>query len=170
MMKLRSKILAGMSLVAVAGTVAATGLTSASASSAAGAGRSGFEFFQLMKTVPDPAPGSIIATGLFTAGGVDHPGSKVDSVVFPDGTFKIAHSPGTGTPRFNPKTCLSVFVFNGTYRLGHGTGAYAGISGHGIYRLNILAVGARNSAGQCSNNLPPVAYQQIIRAQGPVRL
>jgi hypothetical protein len=106
--------------------------------------------------------------GVFTAGGVDHPGNKVDTAVFSDGTFKIAHSNGTGTPRFNPKTCLFALALNGTYQVGHGTGAYAGISGHGIYRLNITAVAARNSAGKCSNNF--AAYQQIIKAQGPLSL
>ena len=30
----------------------------------------------------------VIATGVFTAGGVDHMGSKVDTLVFPAGTFK----------------------------------------------------------------------------------
>ena len=169
MMKLRSKILGAISTVAVAGALAATGLTAASA--AAGAGNSGTEFFQLVNaTVANNAPSSIIARGVFTAGGVDHPGNKVDTVVFPNGTFKIAHSNGTGTPRFNAKTCLSTIVLNGTYRLSGGTGAYAGISGHGIYRLNILIVGARNAAGKCSNKLPPTAFQQIIRAQGPVSL
>ncbi len=171
MMKLRSKILAGVSVVAVAGAVAATGLTVASASQGAGAASSGFEHFQLMNaTVANNAPSSIIARGVFTAGGVDHPGNKVDTVVFPNGTFKIAHSGGTGTPRFNPQTCLSTITLNGTYRLSGGTGAYAGISGHGIYRLNILIVAARNSAGKCSNKLPPTAFQQIIKAQGPVSL
>jgi hypothetical protein len=171
MMKLRSKILAGVGVVAVAGAVAAAGLTSASASLAAGTASSGFEYFQLVNaTVANNAPSSIIARGVFTAGGVDHPGNKVDTVVFPDGTFKIAHSNGTGTPQFNPRTCLGVFTLNGTYRLSGGTGAYAGISGHGIYRLNIMEVAARNSAGKCSNKLPPTAFQQIIRAQGPVRL
>ena len=169
MKKFRSKILGAISAVAVAGALAATGLTAASA--AAGAGSPGFEYFQLVTTsAANNAPLSIIATGVFTAGGVNHPGNRVDTAVFPNGTFKIAHSNGTGTPRFNAKTCLTTIVLNGTYRLSGGTGAYAGISGHGIYRLNILIVGARNSAGKCSNKLPPTAFQQIIRAQGPVRL
>src|SRR5215470_7100750 len=149
-------------MVAVAGAQAATGLTAASA--AAGAGSPAFEHFQLVTTsTANNAPESIIARGAFTAGGVNHPGNKVDTAVFPNGTFKIAHSNGTGTPRFNPRTCLGVIVLNGTYRLSGGTGAYAGISGHGIYRLNITFVGARNSVSQCSNKLPPVAFQQIIR-------
>src|SRR5436190_13871720 len=67
MMKLRSKILAGVGVVAVAGAVAATGLTVASAQAA---GSSGTEFFQLVNTNPaDNAPSSIIARGVFTAGG-----------------------------------------------------------------------------------------------------
>jgi hypothetical protein len=168
MLKLRSKVLGGIGALAIAGTLAATGLTAASASAA---GSSGFEYFQLVNTsAANNAPTSIIARGVFTAGGVDHPGSTVDTAVFPDGTFKITHSNGTGTPRFNPRTCLGVIALNGTYTLSGGTGAYAGISGHGIYRLSITEVAARNSAGQCSNKLPPVAFQQIIRAQGPVSL
>ena len=169
MTKLRGKILGGISVAAVAGAIAATGLTAASASQAAGS--SGTEFFQLVNTSPaNNAPSSIIARGVFTAGGVDHPGSKVDTVVFPNGTFKIAHSNGTGTPHFNAKTCLFALALNGTYRLSGGTGAYAGISGHGIYRLNLTFVEARNAAGKCTNKVPPTAFQQIIRAQGPVSL
>jgi hypothetical protein len=169
MMKLRSKILGAISAVAVAGALAATGLTAANA--AAGAGSPGLEYFQLVTTNPaNNAPSSIIARGIFTAGGVDHPGDRVDTAVFPNGTFKIAHSNGTGTPHFNAKTCLFALALNGTYRLSGGTGAYAGISGHGIYRANITFVGARNAAGKCSNKLPPTAFQQIIRAQGPVSL
>jgi hypothetical protein len=171
MIKLRSKILGVMGVVAVAGAMAATGLTAASASQVGAPGSSGFEHFQLVNaSVANNAPSSIIARGVFTAGGVDHPGNTVDTAVFPNGTFKIAHSGGTGTPRFNPRTCLGVITLNGTYRLSGGTGAYAGISGHGIYRLNIQTVAARNSAGKCSNKLPALAFQQIITAQGPVSL
>jgi len=42
--------------------------------------------------------------------------------------------------------------------------------GHGKYQLSILFIGARNSKGKCSESKPPVAFQQIIRAQGPVHL
>src|SRR5215472_17525020 len=109
MFKLRRRVLAGVSVVAVAGALAAVGLTAANA--AAGPGSLRFEYFQLVATNPaHNAPSSIIARGVFTAGGVDHPGNKVDTAVFPNGTFKIAHSNGTGTPRFNAKTCLSTLV------------------------------------------------------------
>ena len=72
--------------------------------------------------------------------------------------------------KLSSRPVSAIDALNGTYRLSGGTGAYAGISGHGIYRLNILIVSARNSAGRCSNKLPPTAFQQIIKAQGPVSL
>ena len=93
MLNLRSKVVGGMGALAIAGALAATGLTAASASQAAGAGTPGFEHFQLVTTSPAPtAPEAIIVTGAFTAGGVNHPGNRVDTAVFPNGTFKIAHS------------------------------------------------------------------------------
>jgi hypothetical protein len=65
MMKLRSKILAGVSVVATAAALAVAGLTAASASPAAAG--SGFEHFQIVTTSPS-GPESIIATGsVFTA-------------------------------------------------------------------------------------------------------
>jgi hypothetical protein len=33
-----------------------------------------------------------------------------------------------------------------------------------------MFVAARNSVGKCSQKLTPVAFQQIIKAQGPVSL
>lgn len=169
MMKLRNRILAGVSVLVVAGATAIAGVTSASASPAAPSGSAGFEFFSLMTTSPSSPSSSIIATGVFTAGGtITDTSNTTANVTFPRGTFVITHSKGTGTPRINPATCLFALAENGTYQLGHGTGAYAGISGHGIYRLNITAVAARNSAGKCSNKF--AAYQQVIKAQGPVHL
>ena len=81
----------------------------------------------------------------------------------------ITHSKGTGTQSVNPNTCLLTANLKGNYSLGSGTGAYAGISGSGTYQLSILAIGAK-SGGQCSRTLPPVAFQQVIRASGPVSL
>ena len=136
---------------------------------AASAGRdvSGIEHFQLVTTSATAATQSVIATGVFTAGGVDHQGSNVDTFVFPEGSFKVAHSQGTGTQNVNPKTCLVTVRVHGTYKLSGGTGKYAGISGHGIYHLSILGIGAR-SGGKCTMHNPPVAWQQIIQASGPV--
>jgi hypothetical protein len=114
---------------------------------------------------------SIIAHGaVFTAGGVDIQGNKSDTVKFPGGTFRIRHSAGKGPQHFNPRTCLMQISQHGTYTLGHGTGRFKGISGHGKYHFTILAVGARNAKGQCSQSKAPATFQQVINAQGPAHL
>ena len=81
MTKLRGKILGGMGVVALVAVVAGTGLTAASASQVGASVRSGFEHFQIMTTSETTSRQSIIATGLFTAGGVDHSGARVDTAV-----------------------------------------------------------------------------------------
>jgi hypothetical protein len=160
------KILTSAIIAAAAATVAGgAGLAAASTHTAA----TGTEHFQLMTTSATSPNSSIIASGLFTAPGVDHSGNKVDSVVLPGGSFKIAHSKGTGTQHFDPKTCLMTINQHGTYKLENGTGTYAGISGTGTYRLSILAVGA-SSGGKCTQSKPPVAWHQLINASGPVSL
>jgi len=162
-MNLSRKMLGIGSAVAVAGALAVTGISAAAAS-----GSQPFVYVSIMTTNPaNNAPSSIILRGSITDGGVDHPGNTVDTAVFPDGTFKIAHSPGTGTPNPNPRTCLVLIAVNGTYKLFGGTGAYAGISGHGIYRVNITLIGPKSPTGQCTRG-KPVAFQQLIKAQGPV--
>ena len=162
-MKLSRKMLGIGSAVAVAGALAVTGISAAAAS-----GSQPFVYVSIITTNPaNNAPSSIILRGSITDGGVNHPGNTVDTAVFPDGTFKIAHSPGTGTPNPNPRTCLVLIAVNGTYKLFGGTGAYAGISGHGIYRVNITLIGPKSPTGQCTRG-KPVAFQQLIKAQGPV--
>src|SRR5690348_9662802 len=152
---------------AATATAAALWLAVPAGAAPAGRGISGIEHFQLVTTSATAATQGVIATGVFTAGGVDHQGSKVDTFVFPGGSFKVAHSQGTGTQNVNPKTCLITVRVHGTYKLFGGTGKYAGISGHGIYHLSILGIGAR-SGGKCTMHKPPVAWQQIIKAAGPV--
>ena len=170
MSNVRNRLLGAAAAAVAAGAIAVSGVAAASAAPhTARAAASGTEQFQIMSTSGTSSTSSIIARGVFTAGGVAHNGSKAGTVVFPKGTFKIAHSKGTGTQNFNPKTCLLTVSEKGTYTLSGGTGAYAGISGHGSYQLSILAVAAR-SGGKCAKTAPPAAYQQVIRASGPVHL
>jgi hypothetical protein len=168
MLKVRSRLLGAAGAVVAAGAIAVSGVAVAAAAPHA-ARAAGVEQFQLMSTSATSSTSSIIARGVFTAGGVDHGGNKVDTAVFPGGSFKIAHSKGTGSQSFNPKTCLMTINQHGTYKLSGGTGRYAGISGSGKYQVSILGVGAR-SGGKCSRSKPPVAFQQIIKAAGPVKL
>jgi len=159
-------------LAAVIGAVSVTAVLGGASLAAASARTavSGTEHFQLMTTSATSKTSSIIATGVFTAGGTSTDTSNTTATVkFPNGTFVITHSKGTGTQSFNPKTCLLKANLKGTYKLGSGTGAYAHLSGSGTFQVSILSVGAK-SGGKCSQKLPPVAFQQVIRAAGPVHL
>jgi hypothetical protein len=162
---MRKMITSALAAAAAAAAVSGAGLAAASTHTAV----SGTEHFQLMTTSATSPDSSLIASGVFTAPGVDHSGNKVDTVDLPGGSFKIAHSNGTGTQHFDPKTCLLTVAQHGTYKLLGGTGKYAGISGSGKYQFRILAIGAR-SGGKCTQAKPPVAFHQVINASGPVSL
>ena len=166
MLKLNKRLLGAAGALVAAVSLAVTGLTAASASST---GSSGTEFLQAMSTSATSATQPVIVRGVFTDYGVDHSGDTVDTFVLQKGSFKVFHSPGTGPQHFNPKTCLGQVNQHGTYRIFHGTGKYAGIHGHGTYHLSLLFIAAR-VAGKCSETKPPVAFQLIIRASGPVSL
>ena len=160
------KILASAVTVAAAAALAGgAGLAAASTHTAV----SGTEQFQLMTTSATSPTSSIIASGVFTAPGVDHSGNKVDTVDLAGGSFQIAHSKGTGTQHVDPTTCLLTVNQHGTFKLLNGTGKYAGITGNGTYKLSILAIGAR-SGGKCSQTKPPVAWHQLINASGTASL
>lgn len=164
---MRKIIISALTAAAAAAVVSSAGLAAASTHAAV----TGTEHFQLMTTSATSSTSSVIAYGVFTAPGADHAGSKVDTVDFPGGTVQIAHSQGTGTQHFNPKTCLFQLNLKGTYTLKNGTGKYAGISGSGTYQLSILSIGAK-SGGKCASpqTTPPVAFHQVINASGPVSL
>ena len=160
-----------VSIATAAGAVmaaAAAALWLAVPAGATSAGVTGTENFQIMSTSATSSTASVIAAGVFTAGGVDHTGNKVDTFVFSNGSFKVAHS-GPSTAHLNPKTCLLTIVGHGTFKLSGGTGAYAKISGAGTYKLNILAIAAK-VAGKCSMKKAPTAFQQVVKASGKVSL
>lgn len=148
------------------------GLAAASARPAAAhLASSGTERIYLMTTSGTSGKYTAIATGVFTAGGVDISGNTTDTLKFPGGTFKVRH---TGAPHgkqaLNPKTCLFTANLTASYTISAGTGSYAGISGSGKAALRILGVMARNSKGKCSETLPPKAWEQTITGKGHVKL
>jgi hypothetical protein len=157
--------------IASASTAAATTAAlwlAVPAGAAAGPAASGTEHFQIVSTSANSSTASVIATGVFTAGGADHMGNKVDTFVFSNGSFKVAHA-GPMRQSVNPKTCLLRVTGHGTYKISGGTGSYAKISGSGTYKLSVMAVLAK-SAGKCSMRKAPLASQEIVNASGPVRL
>jgi hypothetical protein len=170
-MKRHTRIYMAVSALLTAGALAMTGAMTASAAPARHAqpAWAGIERFQFMTTSPTANSDSAVASGLFGDGGrIRHVNSNPSTVVLSRGTFKVRHSRGHGKPSFNPRTCVLRIRVTGTYRISHGTGKYAGIRGHGIYHLSIISVSPR-SHGKCSKRARPLAFQQIIRASGPVR-
>jgi hypothetical protein len=130
---------------------------------------SGTEHFQLMTTSATATTIPVIAYGVFTAAGVDHPGNKVDTLVFSNGSFKVNHSKVPVKVKFNKKTCLLQVSGAGKVILFGGTGAYKGISGTPAGTLSQLAIAAR-SKGKCSPTKRLVASQEIIKVSGKVTL
>jgi len=170
MLKHYKKLAATAGAVAAAAAIAVTGVSAAGATPRPSPAVTGTEHFQFVDTSATASVAPLIAYGVFTAHGTaSTSGAAVGKFRFTNGTITVKHSPGTGSQSFNRKTCLLSVNFHGTYKLLRGTGKYAGISGHGVYHLSILAIGAR-SGGKCSMKKPPVAFQQIIRASGPVTL
>jgi hypothetical protein len=128
--------------------------------------------FQMMTTSGTARTIPVIAWGLFTAAGVDHEDNDgvVHTFAFPGGTFQLRyHLPSGIGYTVNPRTCLATGSGNGPYTLSGGTGAYRRISGSGHYSLNIVEIQAKAN-GACSDTRPPVAFQEVITASGPVKL
>ncbi len=164
MLRKYTRIIAAGGALATAGAIAITGITAASAAPRTNPAVAGTEHFQFVITNARSSTAPVIAYGVFTGAAVDHQGNSIDRFVFRNGSFKVRHSAGKGPQSFNPKTCLMTLSQRGTYKIFGGTGAYAGISGHGIYHLSSLIIGAR-SKGTCSQSKLPVALQQIIKGR-----
>jgi hypothetical protein len=162
-----SRLVAAGAVVAAAGGVWVGVANAASASPAT----SGTEHFYLMTTSGTATTIPLIANGVFTASGVDHEGNTVDTAAFTNGTFKITHSGGVGgAPKVNPHTCFFTFTGKGKFTVGHGTGAYKGISGSGRVVISIVGILGRTHSGACSENGKPVAWQQSYKATASIKL
>ena len=157
-------------LAATAATIAtAAGVTAASAAPTASHVGSGTEYIQVMSAATGSGPASVIARGVFTAAGQTRLGdAKTSTIRFPGGTIVLSHRQAHGSARFSPASCLSLVSQSGSYRIVRGTGRYAGISGHGTYRLSLEIVDVR-VGGHCSSARPPLAQQELLRLSGPVR-
>ena len=171
-MNRRSTALAGglATLLASAATVLlATGVGFAASTHPAASAN---ETFNLMTTQPSSARYSLIASGVFTAGGVDIAGNTTDTAKFPAGSFKIHHG---GTPKIikesvNAKTCLAFFEAKAPFTIGSGTGAYKGITGSGTATITELGIAARNKQGACNFNANPLVNEETIVGKAHVTL
>lgn len=158
---MRCRLLVGL-LVAVPGLALMPGVASASPTG-------GSEHFQI--TSVNSQPGSVLARGVFNAGGTDYPkGGHSDLFVFSDGAFMVRHPGGGSAFSVNPKTCELRITFTGSYKLNGGVGRYQGISGSGTYKGTETGFLPRNPNGTCDEraNAQPTSTVQRISAGGPV--
>jgi hypothetical protein len=98
-------------------------------------------------------------TGVFSDGGVEHPGRTIDQAVFNGGSFRIDHSAGHPTSGFNRKTCVGTITQTGPFHVYDGTGRFAGINGSGTYQFDATYTTARTTTG-CSKTM--TAYIETI--------
>jgi hypothetical protein len=127
---------------------------------------SGREHFQAVSASLSGTRSRVAAYGAFNASGIDTSTSNTrDTFTFPGGSFRVTHKVTHSRQHFSKVTCAGVVHQRGTYRLSKGTGRYAGISGHGRFRVRVLIVSRHTSSG-CGNR--PIAIQTVIRARGPV--
>jgi hypothetical protein len=142
------------------------------AAAANGSPASGTEHFRLVNT-SFAGPGSILARGVFNAGGTDYPGGhNTDLASFSNGAFMIHHPGSTSKGQVNPKTCVLRLTGAGSYTINHGYGAFTGLIGSGSYTFRAIGTFPRNPNGTCdtSGSVQPTSLQEIILAKGPVTL
>jgi hypothetical protein len=157
-------------LIGAATTAMMIGGAGAAAASPSRAGLTSEHFQEVISSLTSNR-GPLVAYGAFTASGTDVAHSNSDHTFkFPGGSFLVIVKAVGGHQHIDKSTCLFTATQLATYKISHGTGKYAGISGSGHATLSVLAIVARDSHGACSMSKTPHAQQTIIRGQGPVTL
>jgi len=116
------------------------------------------EYFHVVSTGP-AGPGTIIVTGVINAGGTEKPGRAIDGATFAGGSFRIDHSAGQPTVRFDSATCVGTITQAGPFQVIDATGDMSGLAGNGRYAFQALYTTAR-VAGHCSSTM--TAYTETI--------
>ena len=158
---------------ALAAGLVLTGAGMAAASPAtpplASATKTGIEYIQEMSTSATSPVSQVIAHGAFTAVGTDTQIGDTDLLQFPGGTF-VATSEATSVQnRVDSGTCATTLTIKLTYKLGKGTGQFAGITGSGHATTTVLNLAVPTAHGGCSPTAS-VAQQSLVEASGPVTL
>jgi hypothetical protein len=135
----------------------------------------GTEHLQAITTSGTATTQGVIAYGVFTNYGIDHENNSsaatsTDLFTFAGGSFKVTHTTKKQSQTVNVKACFYRYTASGTFKLSAGTGKYKGISGQGAFALSGMGFGPKTKSGACNENANPVVYQQIIDANGTVKL
>jgi len=104
------------------------------------------EYFHVASTAPSGS-GTIIITGVVDAGGTEHPGRAIDDATFAGGSFRIDHSAGHPSARFDAETCVGTINQTGPFSVIDGTGRFSGLAGSGTYVFHALYTTARDARG-----------------------
>jgi hypothetical protein len=123
------------------------------------------EYFHVVSTQPS-GPGTIIVTGVVNAGGTEQPGRAIDGATFAGGSFRIDHSAGQPTVRFDSATCVGTITQVGPFEVIDATGDMGGLAGSGRYVFQALYTTAR-VAGHCSSTM--TAYTETIEGVATVK-
>lgn len=149
--------IAGVVTVVVPATVGLAGTASAAAPQAM------HQVITFDASQGEGAPGSIEASGAVSGEGTNYTTSSrntgranhaTELQVFDDGTINIKDSAANESDSFDPVTCTDTVTGGGQFKVTGGTGAYAGISGHGHFTESGHIVFPQTSDG-CDFNTPP---------------
>jgi hypothetical protein len=160
---MRRTLITAITLVSAAAMTSGAGLALASTSASPSSTR--HERFRIIGTSETAKRQSVIATGSFQGGGSEALGKTLDKVDLYKGSFEVTRHVTFRTPPAPPSGCIVRVTERGTYRLGHGTGRYAGIRGTGTFASRITIVLARTGSSSCGAT---VAFQQITYESGTV--
>ena len=145
-------------------TGALLSVPSAVATGGHNASRAGHQRFVVLSTNAAKNGGPMVGFGAIHAKGTDHVVSDTQDVFqFPAGSLSVTHTPKKSHDSSDPVTCMFTFSERGTYEVTSGTGAYAGASGHGNYRVEATGIG-------CDQNAAPEVFTLTINAKGPLHL
>jgi hypothetical protein len=123
------------------------------------------EYFHVVSTKPS-GPGTIIVTGVVNAGGTEKPGRAIDGATFANGSFRIDHSAGKPSVRFDSATCVGIITQAGAFEVIDATGDMRGLAGRGRYVFRALYTTARVGT-HCSSTM--TAYTETIEAVAKVK-
>jgi hypothetical protein len=123
--------------------------------------------------VPISATGIISDTGSITLGGGN--GAGKGTFHLSKGSITVMHSkPAGGQPQVNQSNCAVAFRDHGTYTILSGTGSYAGITGHGTFKVTFAGTAPRKHNGKCNTgqNAKPLqgTSSTVFYATGPAKL
>ena len=168
---MRKTITAIIAAATTAMAISGAGMAAASARPTGAATATATEHFQEMAASPTSDKASVIIYGALTAAGVDtQHNNNTDTFKFPGGSILITPKITSQHQHLSTATCLLTATLNISYKISHGTGKYAGISGSGHATISDLEITARDSHGACTLSKTLLAQQVLVRGQGPVTL